>query len=1134
MNRIAKPIASKAVAWFSLAISVILTAGLVSGVFATDAYANEATLSDSTVTYSHSDSATLGSITLTVEWNDPVLGQETTFHVSASGGSGNYKYYMSAPMYSSTGVSGTYGSVADPSRTKYWHYTEDVCESYDYSFVMTATGTYYYEFSVMDMGNQPYKTLKTRTYVQVADANYPSVASIVGSAVSKAKAASDGSEYEMALWLHDWLLDQLEYDNSLKWSSAESALTRHTGTCQAYTNAYIELLNAAGITNAETRDTYDGHTWNAVKLDGEWYQVDCTWDDNDDTKYYGFDARHLYFAITDELMAIAHKGHAKIYTADGYATRSTSLKDNYYVKSGLASQWADAYAERIQAKLDAKETSFSITSDNAYNPPSIIGIQNATVAYAMNQKEWAAADGSIASLVATSNVTTVSNTKWTAVYDFEVTYSNPRTSLANASVTVSDQTYTGEALTPAVAVVLDGKTLEQGTDYEVTYSNNVSAGVATVTVTGKGNYISIATGAFTIAAANASGATVNLSDQTYTGSALTPAPEVALNGKTLKLGTDYEVAYSNNTNVGQATMVISFKGNYSGSTKGTFSIKAVDASKAEVKVAAQTWTGKALTPAPAVLFNGKTLVQGVDYTVVYSDNVNIGTASITVAFKGNYTGSAKGSFRIAATSISAAVVTASTQTYTSSAITPAVTVTLNGKTLARDADYTVAYSNNVNAGTATITVTGKCNYAGTAIGTFTIKPATISSASVVVDGQTFTGSVLTPAVTVKLGSKTLVRGTDYEVAYSNNVNVGTATVVVTGKGNYVGTKTSTFTIAAANLSAASVWAAEQTYTGNSLTSAPSVTLNGKALKQGSDYTVDYSNNINAGTATITVMGKGNYIGTAVGTFTIKPSDASSALVSVSYQTYTDSALTPTPTVTLNGKTFTKDTGYTVAYSNNTYIGTATATVTFKGNYTGTATGTFAIVAPFKDVDSGVAHNGDIAWLAARGVSEGWTEADGTKTFRPYTNVARADMAAFLYRLAGSPKYTAPVISPFKDCNASTSHYKEICWLASKGISTGWSVSGGKEFRPYTTVARCDMAAFLYRMASSPGYTAPSGSPFKDCSSKTPHYKEVCWLADKGVSAGWSVANGKEFRPYSKVARADMAAFLRRMKDKGLT
>ena len=104
------------------------------------------------------------------------------------------------------------------------------------------------------------------------------------------------------------LLQQLDYDHSLKWSSAESALTRKLGTCQAYESAYSKLLTAAGITNAETRDTYDGHTWNAMKLDGKWYQVDCTWDDTKDN-YYNFDQTHLYFGLTDELMALAHNGH---------------------------------------------------------------------------------------------------------------------------------------------------------------------------------------------------------------------------------------------------------------------------------------------------------------------------------------------------------------------------------------------------------------------------------------------------------------------------------------------------------------------------------------------------------------------------------------------------------------------------------------------------------------------------------------------------------------------------------------------------------------------------------------------------------------------------------------------------------
>ena len=107
-------------------------------------------------------------------------------------------------------------------------------------FTTTATGSYNFRFYLMDKASGVYY-LRTNTYIQVADDAYPSVASIVGAAVSQAKQNTNGSEYEIALYLHDWLLDQLEYDNSLKWSSAESALTRGLGTCQAYESAYAKI-----------------------------------------------------------------------------------------------------------------------------------------------------------------------------------------------------------------------------------------------------------------------------------------------------------------------------------------------------------------------------------------------------------------------------------------------------------------------------------------------------------------------------------------------------------------------------------------------------------------------------------------------------------------------------------------------------------------------------------------------------------------------------------------------------------------------------------------------------------------------------------------------------------------------------
>ena len=377
-------------------------------------------------TYAHSEEATSGGVTLKAEWNDPVLGQPTTFHVSATGGSGNYKFRMDAPSYSDPNQ-WAFESVADPSRGEWINYTSE-CASSDYTFTMTATGTYNFRFYVMDMtAGVPY--LRVNFNISVSDDKYPSVDSIVRSAVAECNSKTDGSEYEKALWLHDWLLDQLEYDKTLKWSSAESALTRGLGTCQSYESAYAKLLTAAGIENSETRDTYDGHTWNAMKLDGQWYQTDCTWDDSSDN-WYSFDQRHLYFGLTDELMAIAHPGHSKIYTTDTYATRSTSLADNYFVRTGDAAKWAKAYSDRIQKNLDAGKTEFEITADNASYPPSISGIQNGITAYALNQLTWTT-DKAAVTLSATGSAKSFT---FTAEYASK----SPEVSLYGRSITLKD------------------------------------------------------------------------------------------------------------------------------------------------------------------------------------------------------------------------------------------------------------------------------------------------------------------------------------------------------------------------------------------------------------------------------------------------------------------------------------------------------------------------------------------------------------------------------------------------------------------------------------------------------------------------------------------------------------------------
>ncbi len=183
---------------------------------------------------------------------------------------------MYAPSYSNPNEN-AYKPVADASRVEWTKYT-DACVSHDFTFTTMATETYNFRFYLMNKA-LGVTHLRTNTYIQVAGDAHPSVASTVGLAESQAKQETDGTEYEMAPYLHDWLLDQLKYDNSLKWPSVESALTSELSKFQAYESAYAKLLSAAGIENAKTRDIYDGYTWNAVKLDDEWYQVDYIWDD---------------------------------------------------------------------------------------------------------------------------------------------------------------------------------------------------------------------------------------------------------------------------------------------------------------------------------------------------------------------------------------------------------------------------------------------------------------------------------------------------------------------------------------------------------------------------------------------------------------------------------------------------------------------------------------------------------------------------------------------------------------------------------------------------------------------------------------------------------------------------------------
>lgn len=210
-------------------------------------------------------------------------------------------------------------------------------------------------------------------------------------------------------------------------------------------------------------------------------------------------------------------------------------------------------------------------------------------------------------------------------------------------------------------------------------------------------------------------------------------------------------------------------------------------------------------------------------------------------------------------------------TYNGKAQTQKLTVKLGKKTLKKGRDYQVAYQDNINAGTATVTITGTGAYGGTITKTFKIKRKAVSKLKISSPkAQTYNGSPRTPQPVVKDGKRKLTEGVDFSLSYKKNTNAGTATVIVKGMGNYSGSVKRTFKInqrsikSGTNISVPS----SVTYNGKAQKPKPTVVFEGRTLRAGKDYTVSYSNNKKAGTAKLTIKGKGSFKGSVTKKFKI--------------------------------------------------------------------------------------------------------------------------------------------------------------------------------------------------------------------------------------------------------------------------
>lgn len=549
-------------------------------------------------------------------------------------------------------------------------------------------------------------------------------------------------------------------------------------------------------------------------------------------------------------------------------------------------------------------------------------------------------------------------------------------------------TYTGKAMKPAVHVYDGTKLLTEKKDYTVSYQNNTKVGgpkttakYPTVTITGKGNYEGKTVVPFIIMPIDLSDEAVMMDDYVavpYTGKALKPTPKLTWNGKGMSNKRDYTFTDTTYTQPGTYKLTVTGMGNYTGTRTMSFEIydKGVAISKMTFsKVESQKYTGKRITPEITVKNKTVTLTPGANYEVKYENNLNVGTASLVVVGKGNYKGTKRINFKILPSAkISQAgvnlVFDPVNPVYTGEAIVPKECTLTYAGTLEKDRDYTINYQNNVNAGKATILITGMGGFTGTVKKTYKISPLPIGGLQVTMGNSfPYQKGGCKPKPEVVFGNRILAEGTDYTLSYKNNNRVGNnASVTIKGKGNFTGSVVKYFAVTEQDIGNLQVSAADVTYKEKKnmyKTKVRVIDTNGKALEgDGIDYnngvTYTYASGAKRGQQVLAsdivpvgtkiqvevrVTNPKNYYGTAYGTYRIVQADIAKANVKVAVQEYTGRRVKPGKNqieITMNGTTVPSGSYEITGYSNNVNQGTAKLTIRGLGNYGGTKTVTFKI------------------------------------------------------------------------------------------------------------------------------------------------------------------------------------------------
>ena len=618
---------------------------------------------------------------------------------------------------------------------------------------------------------------------------------------------------------------------------------------------------------------------------------------------------------------------------------------------------------------------------------------------------------------ATATVTGTGNYTGSVETKFNIT---AKALTASMVQNIAAQTYTGSPIVPKLTVK-DGETaLSKDTDYTVKYQNNLNAGTATVTLTGKGNYSDSVSKTFTIkqkdvtAQRDATDIQVVVDKGTfdaptfgdvtgtltYSYDGATSYDAIVKKLKTLQLGAMGDIGYTYTAD-----------GNYTGIITGKLHFTVVNLPAATITTAPAAKTGLTFNGTEQVLVNagsgitGGTLqykLDGGSYNVELPKATNAGSYTVYYKVKGNNTthsDSSEQSFTvtIAPKTVTAAVsVEPTSYTYTGEAIVPTTVTVKDGTTVIPASEYTVTYGNNTNAGKATVTVKDQDggNYVVSGTATFTITKAELSGVTVSLKGWTYGDTAKTPTVSGNLGggNVTYQYKADNASTYTSTVptNAGTYTVkaTVAESANYkAATATGSFTIAPKTVTNAAVTLSQTSYAYTGRAFQPSVTVkDGTTVIPASEYTVAYTDNINVGTATVTVSDRagGNYVVSGTATFTITKAALSGVSVSLGGWTYGDTAKTPTVSGNLGNADVTyqykaadaADETYTNVVPTNAGTYTVKATVAESANYAAaTATRNFTIVP--KAISKATVENIGEQEFTGRTITPTITVKDGT-------------------------------------------------------------------------------------------------------------------------------------------------------------